>query len=61
MLGTKEHYEMIENFDRFHKFLRLEKEPKNLWSKGVVYQDGHTNEKFKFFLAGYALAKSIYQ
>jgi hypothetical protein len=36
---------------------RFDKEPKELWKKGTVYQDGKVNELFKIYWHGYALGK----
>ncbi|NML34906.1 hypothetical protein [Paraburkholderia antibiotica] len=58
-LKSQEHYELIANFDRAFKGCRLDKEPKDLWLKGIVYQDGHVNALFDAFRKGYALHKSI--
>ena len=58
MLGTKEHEDIVNAFDRAHKGRRLDKEPRDLWRRGVVYQDGHVNELFKAFREGYAFAKA---
>lgn len=57
MLGTKEHYDLIAQFDKEFKHKRLDKEPKALWAKGVVYQDGHVNELFSVYLRGYSNGK----
>lgn len=58
-ITSKEHYELMANFERSFKSNRLDKEPKDLWSKGVVYQDGHVNELFKAFRQGYTLHKAM--
>lgn len=59
MLGTKEHYEVIEQFKRQFKHLRLDHEAKELWAKGHVFQDGKVDELFSVFLKGYAFGKSV--
>lgn len=57
-LKSKEHYEMIAAFERMSKSMkarvRLDREPKELWSKGCIYQDGCTNELFLAFRLGHA-------
>lgn len=58
MLITKEHYELMEIFEREHKCKR-EKEPKELWAKGHIYQNGHVNELFLAFRKGYSLGKAL--
>jgi hypothetical protein len=63
-LTSKDHYEMIEFFERnASKFssvsFRLEKEPKDMWSKGRVYQDGKANDAFLMFRLGVSYGKAL--
>lgn len=58
MLLTKEHYDLMAMFEREFKHRRLDKEAKALWPKGVIYQDGHTNELFLAYRRGYAHGKT---
>lgn len=58
MLGTKEYYEVIAEFEKSFKG-RFDKEPMELWKKQRIYQDGNLNELFKAFLLGYSLGKVI--
>lgn len=60
MLTTREHYDLLEAFERIYRHHRLDREPKELWAKGVVYQNGETNALFLAYRHGYALAKSLY-
>lgn len=57
MLKTKEHYDLMAYFERTHKGYRHDKEAKQLWPKGIIYQDGKLNELFQEFSRGYALGK----
>lgn len=59
MLFTTEHYELLAQFEREFKHRRLDKEVKDLWRKGIVYQDGQTNDLFLAYRKGYALGKLI--
>ena len=59
-IGTKEHYDMIENFEKNYRHARLDKEDKELWYGGRIYQDGRVNDYFYYFSLGYAMARSIY-
>ena len=63
MLGTKEHDELIVEFEKSCKawINRTEKEPKEMWSKSVIYQDGATNRLFLTYRWGYAFAKAKYE
>lgn len=56
-ITSKEHYDLIAQFEREFKG-RFDKEPKELWVKGHVYQSGEMNDKFTIFRKGYALGKS---
>lgn len=57
-LFTKTHYDLLSQFEKEFSHLRLTKEPKELWSKSVVYQDGHANELFLAFRRGHAYGKA---
>lgn len=64
-LGTKEHYEIIDAFERAFKndakFRngRLNKEDKAMWGKGAVYQDAEVNFLFLAFRHGVAYGTAI--
>ena len=45
MLGSKEHYELMTMFEKEFSHRRLERENKELWKIGVVYQDGQMVER----------------
>ncbi len=60
MLLTKEHYDLMANFE--HEFKgagRFDKEPKSMWAKEVIYQDGQVNQLFLVYRRGYALGRSV--
>lgn len=57
MLHNKEHYDLMAAFEHRHSG-RLDKEDKALWPKGVIYQDGRSNELFLAFRQGYSFAKT---
>ena len=57
MLNSKEHYDLMAKFDRDFKNERLEKEPKDMWCKGRIYQDGNVNRMFLAYRMGYAYGK----
>lgn len=58
-LGSKEHYELIAQFEKDFGPARFDKEPKELWAKGIVYQDGEMNKLFMAFRLGYSLGKAV--
>ena len=56
MLLTKEHYALMDSFEREHKHRRLSLEKnKELWQRGNVYEDGQVNDLFLAYRKGYAL------
>jgi hypothetical protein len=57
-ITTKEHYDLIAMFEREFKGLRLDKEPKELWPKGNVYQNGETNNLFLAYRRGFAYGRA---
>jgi len=59
-IGTLEHEEIIKAFEK--QFLgRFDKEPKDFWKRGNVYQCGETNRDFLVFRTGVAFAKCFYR
>lgn len=58
-ISGREHYELMEFFERTHSHLRLDHEIKDLWSNGNVYQSGEANAIFIAFRKGYELGKVI--
>lgn len=60
MLNTKEHYDLIEAFERtFRHHGRLDKESKDLWPRGSIYCDGRMNDLFNAYRQGYAYGKVV--
>lgn len=61
MLKTQEHIDLLAMFERDpeYKGRRLDKESKELWPMGRVYQDGHLNDLFLAYRRGYAYGKAI--
>ena len=59
MLWKKEHYDLMTQFEKNFPGIRLDKEPKDLWSKGIIYQNGETNNLFKAYRLGYSLGKTF--
>jgi hypothetical protein len=58
MLNSKEHYDLMAKFDRDFKTERLDKESKDMWIKGRIYQNGNVNRLFLAYRLGYSLGKS---
>ena len=61
MLNTQEHIDLMTMFEREFKGMRLDRETKDLWPRGRVYQNGETNEMFLAYRKGYAFGKAIHQ
>jgi hypothetical protein len=57
-LHTQEHYDIIAAFERIFgqkpHYMRLDKEPKDQWARGCIYQNAETNAMFKGFRHGVA-------
>jgi hypothetical protein len=50
---------MIAMFEREFSG-RRDKESKDLWPMGRIYQDGQVNDLFLAYRKGYALARAVY-
>lgn len=59
MLKTQEHYDLMAQFETEFRGARFDKEPKELWCRGVIYQDGGVNALFLAYRRGYALGKAL--
>lgn len=60
MLKTQEHYDLMAQFERDVKpYGRLDKESKDMWPRGLVYQDGGVNALFLAYRHGYAFGKCV--
>lgn len=59
MLNTKEHYDLMAEFEKAYKGYRLDREQKELWPKGYIYADGVINRLFCAFRQGYVLGKAV--
>lgn len=57
MLASKEHYDLMAQFEKAFRGHRFDREAKEYWPKGHVYQDGHVNNLFLAYRMGYALGK----
>lgn len=61
MLGTKEHYELMARFEQAYKgHARMDKEPKENWRTGWIYQHGELNQLWIAFQRGYAYGKALH-
>lgn len=58
-IKTQEHYDLLAQFEREFTGHRTDKERKDLWAMGHVYQDGQLNEIFLAYRKGYALGKAV--
>ncbi|BEG74475.1 hypothetical protein [Achromobacter xylosoxidans] len=53
----QEHYDLMIQFEREHSG-RFDREAKEFWPKGIVYQDGRINELFLTYRRGYAFCEA---
>jgi hypothetical protein len=60
-VGSQEFYDLIAMFDREYKGSRLDKEAKEMWPKGYVYQHGEVNNLFLAYRKGFAYGKATNQ
>lgn len=58
LLG-KEHYELMQMFEKIVTGYRTDKENKELWAKGIIYQDGEYNKLFLAYRKGYSFGKVV--
>lgn len=59
--GGREHVELVAMFERDQTFVeprRFDKEPREDWDCGRIYQCGLTNSLFLAYRRGYAFAKA---
>ncbi len=59
-VGTKEFYDILENFEKNFYHMRLDKEPEEYWRRGQVYQNGETNNAYSAYIQGYSLGRVVY-
>lgn len=60
-LGSKAHSDIMEVFERTFKGMRLDKEAKDVWTKGCIYQNGEVNQLFLAFRIGVEFGRTYYQ
>lgn len=60
MLNTKEHSDLMAQFERQYKGDRLDREKdQSSWRRGVIYEHGETNALFLAFRRGYAFGRAV--
>lgn len=57
-ITSKDHYEMMEMFEREFRGYRLDREDKAMWPKGAVYQSGETNALFLAYRRGVSYGRA---
>ena len=56
---SREHYELMAQFEHAYPGRRHDREPKDIWPRGRVYQDGNMNDLFWAYQLGYAYAEAL--
>ena len=56
---SEEFYGLLNRFEMQYSHLRLDRENKDLWTKSIIYQDGHTNQLFLAYRRGFSYGVSI--
>lgn len=59
MLKTQEHYDLMDMFEREFKGERMDRENKQLWENGHIYQNGQTNALFLAYRKGYSFGTAV--
>jgi hypothetical protein len=59
-VGTKEFYDILESFEKNFNHMRLDKESKEYWSTGQVYENGEANNAYRAYVLGYSLGRAVY-
>ena len=60
-IGSKEHYDILDQFERNYRDLNTSREDKFWWIKGIVYQDDLVNQLYKAYISGYSFGKTSWQ
>ena len=58
-VGDQEHADLMSMFEREHKGYRLDREAKDEWPKGNIYQHGEVNQLFLAYRKGFAYGKAL--
>ena len=53
-INDREHYELMMQFEKSFPGNCYDREPKKLWAKGIIYENGIINEFFIKYRMGYA-------
>lgn len=53
-INDREHYELMMQFEKSFPGNCYDREPKKLWQKGIIYENGKVNELFIVYRMGYA-------
>ena len=57
-LYSKDHYDLMAMFENEFPDCRLDREDKEFWPKGNVYQNGETNNLFLAYRKGVAYGRA---
>lgn len=58
-LGSQEHCDLMDMFEREYRgSLRLDRETKDMWPRGHIYQNGDANNVFIAYRKGYVFGKA---
>lgn len=62
MLLTKEHYDLMKQFEKDFPDKRLDREKdKKIWAKARIYENGETNNLFLAYRLGYSYGKAAHR
>jgi len=59
-VNSKEHDEMMKQFEKDHGYSGYEKEDRSWWNKAIFYQNGEINKLFLMYKSGYSFGRCVY-
>ncbi len=59
-IGTKEFEDILESFEKNFSHMRLDKESKEYWRTGQMYENGETNNAYRAYTLGYSFGRVVY-
>lgn len=58
-LNSQDHIDLMAMFEREFSHMRLDREDKSMWPRGIVYQNGEANNAFLAYRRGYAFGRAV--
>lgn len=58
LLSSQYHDDLMGMFEREFSHCRLDREPRSMWARGNIYQNGETNSLFLAYRKGVAYGRA---